>query len=77
MQVHVRLYGILRDQLPAEAKGRATLDLAEGASIADLLAQLGFEKRVRVARNGLLVNDSTQPLNDGDKVSVFRSASGG
>ena len=77
MQVNVHLHGILRDKLPPEAKGRATIMLDDGATVGDLLAQLGIKRRVIVALNEDKKQDNTHILQDGDQVSVFKVIGGG
>ena len=77
MQVNVHLHGILRDKLPSEAKGRATITLDDGATVDDLLAQLGIKRRVIVALNEDQKQDKTYILQDGDQVSVFKVIGGG
>lgn len=80
MKIHIRLHGILRDWLPPEARGQATWEFAEGASVADLLVvldELGIRRRFNVARNGSTVNSESEPLEDGDEIDVFRSIAGG
>jgi thiamine biosynthesis protein ThiS len=77
LEVNVHLHGILRDKLPREAKGRSTITLEDGATIADLLAQLGIEQRVIVALNEDQKEDKTHMLQDGDQVSVLKVIGGG
>jgi thiamine biosynthesis protein ThiS len=77
MQVDVHLYGILRDLLPPPARGRATVDLEAGASVADLLAQLGITRRVVVAVNDQPKVELAQMLKDGDRVVVYTMVGGG
>lgn len=43
MEISVRLYGTLREQLPKEQKGRGTLTLEEGTTIEAALEQLGID----------------------------------
>ena len=76
MRVEFRLYGVLRDLLPAEARGRGELELVTGAAVADLLAQLGVQRTVVVACNDEDV-PATHALQDGDKIAVFSAVSGG
>ena len=59
MQVNVRLHGILRDQVPPEAKGRVTVSLDDGAAVGDLLTKLGIKRRVVIALNGEQEPDET------------------
>lgn len=77
MQITVRLHGILRDKLPAEAKGRILLTLPEDVGVAAVLETLSLRRNVQVAVNKSIVDDLSQPLNDGDFVECFRPAAGG
>ena len=77
MKVNVHLHGILRDHLPADDKGRATIDLEDGASVDDLLAQLGIKRRVIISLHGNQKLDKTHILHDGDQVSIFTVIGGG
>ncbi len=78
IRVHVRLLGGLRDKLPAEAKGRITLELPAESTLVSLGDRLGISKPYRIARNGAVVNrDDMILLEDGDQIDIFRSASGG
>jgi thiamine biosynthesis protein ThiS len=77
LQVSVHLHGILRDHLPPEARGQATLRLDDGATVGDLLAQLGIKRRVIVALNHNREPDETYVLQDGDKVSIYTVIGGG
>jgi thiamine biosynthesis protein ThiS len=77
ISVHIRLHGVLRDKLPAEAKGRATLSLPEGTTIATLLEQLSLRNSVEVALNEEIEDNRERPLEDGDRLEFFRAAAGG
>jgi len=77
MQVHVHLHGILRDHLPPQAKGRATVSLDDGATVGDLLAQLGIQRRVIVSLNGDHEPEETYVLQDGDEVAIYTVIGGG
>ena len=77
MHVDVRLHGILRDQLPPEAKGRARIELESGTTIGDLLEKLSIERRVVIAVNDEEQKDKTHVLRDGDQVAVFTVIGGG
>jgi thiamine biosynthesis protein ThiS len=77
MEIHLQLYSILREKLPAKAKGRAVLQLEDGATLADLLNELGIERRVVIGVNGEHVTETARELKDGDKVKIFSSVSGG
>lgn len=77
MKIHAHLYGSLRDLLPAEQKGRATLELPAGTTPADVLTQLGIDSFALIAINDEHDADHNQPLQDGDKLAVFMPAAGG
>ena len=77
MNVHVSLFANLRDYAPS-GQGRFELALADGATVADLLAALRVPAAVQAV---LLVNgrraDSAAPLHDGDEVTLFPPMEGG
>jgi sulfur carrier protein ThiS len=77
MEVEVRLYSILREKLPPEARGRTTVTLEESATVADLLEALEIEPNVVVSVNGDHERDHDRQLNPGDLVRLFSSISGG
>ncbi|GAB4539893.1 MAG: hypothetical protein Kow0063_29100 [Anaerolineae bacterium] len=77
MEISVHLHGILRDHLPPESKGRATIYLEDGATVADLLAHLGIKRRVIVALDGNQKLDQTHILQDGDQLSLYTIIGGG
>ncbi len=77
MQIDVHLHGILRDQLPREAKGRATITVENGATMGDLLKHLGIQRRVVMALNDKQEPDESHILHEGDRVSIFTVIGGG
>jgi sulfur carrier protein ThiS len=77
LEIHLQLYSILREKLPAEAKGRTVLKLDEGATLTDLLKQLGIKRRVVISVNDVQESDKSFQLTDGDEVKIFSSVSGG
>lgn len=77
MEIHLQLYSILRDKLPEEAKGKADLELEDGATLADLLDKLEIHRRVVVSINGDHVSERSHRLQEGDEVKLFSSISGG
>lgn len=77
MQVKVHLQGILRDHLPPEAKGRATVNLDDGATVGDLLAELGIKRQVVVALNDDQDPEETHVLQDGDEIAIYTIIGGG
>ena len=77
MEIYLQLYSILREMLPKEAKGKAVLQLKEDATLADLLTEIGIERRVVISVNGAHETDKSRALKDGDNVKIFSSISGG
>jgi molybdopterin converting factor small subunit len=75
--IDVQLYSILREKLPREARGRATLQLGDGATVEDLLAKLDIERNVVISVNDEHARDTDRKLQDGDLVRIFSSVSGG
>jgi len=78
MQVHVKLFSRFREHLPREVRGEATLDLPDGATVADLLDRLGIVRRVQlIAINDEPETDRARVLHEGDRVRVFPFVVGG
>ncbi|MCS7259947.1 MAG: MoaD/ThiS family protein [Anaerolineae bacterium] len=77
MRVSIQLHGILRDQLPPAAKGRTTLELPDAATVGDVLAKLGIERRVLVSVNGRAHVSSEQVLQEGDQLVIYTPVGGG
>ena len=75
--IHVRLHGILRDKIPAEAKGRTTLSLPDGSTVAAVFEQFSLRSSVEVAINEEIVDNQDTPLQDGERLEFFRAAAGG
>ncbi|MGD8403334.1 MAG: sulfur carrier protein ThiS [Anaerolineales bacterium] len=77
MEIHLQLYSILREKLPAESNGQTILQMKESASLADLLEKLDITRRVVISVNDEHESDMSRQLQDGDKVRIFSSVSGG
>lgn len=77
MRVSVQLHGILRDRLPPARRGRMTLELPETATVSDLLATLGIERRVIVSINGRARVSTEYILQEGDQVTIYTPVGGG
>ena len=77
MEIHLQLYSILREKLPTDAKGHAVMQLNEGATLVDILDELGINRRVVISLNGVLETEYSRQLRDGDFVKIFSSISGG
>ncbi|MBT3190121.1 MAG: MoaD/ThiS family protein [Anaerolineae bacterium] len=76
-KIHLQLYSILREKLPPESKGRAILQLDEGATLTDLFNKLDIKRKMVTSVNGVHETDKSRQLQDGDKVKIFSSISGG
>jgi len=77
MHIHLQLFSILREKLPRQARGEATLDLADGATVGDLLARLDIQHNVVLSVNDVHEPDRARVLADGDDVKIFSSVGGG
>jgi sulfur carrier protein ThiS len=77
MKIYLKLYSILREKLPPEAKGVAVLEVDDSLSIANLLKQLEIRPTVVVSVNGKHEPNKKKILEDDDKVILFSSVSGG
>jgi molybdopterin converting factor small subunit len=77
LEVHVQLYSILREKLPAEARGRTTLQLEVGATLADIVELLEIERNIAIGVNGAYERDHSRPVRDGDELKIFSAVSGG
>jgi molybdopterin converting factor small subunit len=75
MKINIKLMGVLKDKTPSDG----TLDLTDGATIADALTALGISSdTVQVCTvNGRLERDLQNPLAAGDELSVVPPVGGG
>ncbi len=76
LDINLTLHGILRDYLPRDARGRATLSLPAGATVADVVAQLSIRQTVSAVVNNVDV-EQDHPLHPGDELHMFRMIAGG
>lgn len=76
MEIHITLLGALRDKLPSENRGKATLNLPEGTTVAEVIAHFKLANTVASAIGGTQV-DKSQVLQDGDELQLFRQLGGG
>ena len=76
MEVNLTLHGILRDYLPRQAKGKRTLTLPPGTTVADVVEQLKIRQTVTAAVNGTQV-EKDYVLKNGDDLQMFRMIGGG
>ena len=77
MRIKVILHSVLREKLPPETKGRVEIEMAEGATAAELFELLGLPVYVAWALNGSIQRDRKMILQHGDEVRVFRQGAGG
>ncbi len=77
MKISIILHSHLRELLPPQAKGAASLDLPEGACIQDVFTQLKLPAELACALNDYLEPDHFRVLRDGDTLHFFRPAAGG
>jgi molybdopterin converting factor small subunit len=91
MRIEVQLFSILRDCLPPDAeRGRATIHMPDGATLADLVTYLGIDRRLgfsatdvvgragwQVMVSGEYTPDVDRVLRDGDQVRIFPPVAGG
>lgn len=75
MRVHVTLYGELKRYVNS---GATTLDVAEGTTVAQLLDDLGVDRRhPRITAVHDDVVDESHVLADGDHLEVLHAIAGG
>lgn len=77
IKIHLHLYSILREKLPEKSKGKAVLQFDKQVALADLLDEIGIERRVVISVNGVQETNKSRQLKDGDEVKIFSSVSGG
>lgn len=77
MQVKVVLFGMLRQRLAKESRGRLVVELPEAATISDLVSKLGIQVPVVCSLNGVIERDFSHILTDGDDAQIFQPAGGG
>jgi len=78
MQIDIKLFSRFREILPREARGEATLELPQGATVADLLDHLALPSRVKlITVGGAHVDDRETILNEGDIVHIYPVVVGG
>ena len=77
LEVNVQIYSILREKLPAEARGRTTLHLETETTLTDIIELFEIKRSVVIGVNGAYERDHSHPLRDGDEVKIFSAVSGG
>ncbi len=77
MNVTVRLYATLRDRMPA-GRDAMELEVAEGTTVARLVAQLGIPPGVvRKVFVGGIAQEDSYVLRPGDEIGMFPPIAGG
>jgi sulfur carrier protein ThiS len=77
LEIHLKLYSVLREKLPPESKGQAVLKLKDESNLQDLLEELDITRKVVISVNGDHETDTSRRLRNGDDVKIFSSVSGG
>ncbi len=80
MKIELRLFASLRKKLPpGSPRGKCTLELADGATIGEVLAQMGIPHKSAhiILVNGDHDRDFERVLHDGEVVSIFPPVAGG
>lgn len=66
MQIHLHFLSILRDCLPPDAeRGKASVDLPEGSTMADLVSHFGIDQRLGIAPDKSVVEAGWQVVVNG------------
>lgn len=78
MKIRVRVFATLRKYTPEASAGEQELDVAEGATVGQVLEQL----KIPQAQVALVFVNSThqkmdRPLADGDELGIFPPIAGG
>lgn len=76
MEINITLHGILRDNLPRQAKGKTTLTLPDNSTVAEAVRQLNITRSVSAAVNGTEV-ELDHVLQDGEELQLFQLIGGG
>jgi sulfur carrier protein ThiS len=78
MKVRVKLYGTLSRKFPGHDPARGLeVELPEGATVGELLAQLGLDRAGGVVIADNLIRRQEDPLWDGASVYVLQPVHGG
>lgn len=76
MEIKIVLVGSLRDKLPNENRGRATVTLPEGSTVAEVIKHFQLATSTAAGIGGMQI-DKDHILQDGDEVQLFRQLGGG
>ncbi len=78
MRVTVTLHGTLRKFAPAQASNAVTVDLADGATVADVFTRLGIPPgHAKIIVSGNQQLEPASSLRDGQEINLFPPLVGG
>lgn len=78
MRITIKLYSMLRGYLEGHEKGTDYRDFPDGAIIADVLTALGIPEKIpKIALVNGEQKSLSEPLAEGDTLSVFPPMAGG
>ena len=79
MIIHLALFAHLSKYQPDGQGGREArlIDVADGATVGELIARLGLPDGPRVVLLNGRHADDDQPLSDGDRLAIFPPIAGG
>lgn len=77
IHISVILHSVLQELLPAEVKGRITLEIQLGTTIEAVMQQLHIPVGAAFAINNAIERSKTRELAEGDELRFFRSGAGG
>lgn len=75
--VDVQLFSILRHRPDGKVRGQVTLELPDGATVADVLSELDVPDLPIVISVNDQQADSSTALHDGDEVEIIPAVAGG
>ncbi|EAX47197.1 thiamineS protein [Thermosinus carboxydivorans Nor1] len=78
MVIEVRLYATLRRYSPASATGIVMVDVPDGITVDELLAEMEIDRHeVKMIMVNGMHSDGNRVLADGDRVGLFPPVGGG
>ena len=79
MKVRVIIHAVLRRYLPPDSQGNsATIDVPDGATVADLLSRLGIpEKHAAMFVSNDEHLERSSPITEGQSIEIFPPLAGG
>jgi hypothetical protein len=77
VRIHIVLHTSLRELLPEESKGRATIDLPDGVQIRRIMEMYRIPSNVVCAINDQVESDRKRILIEGDILHFLHPSAGG